>query len=104
MCLGGEGRASEEHALDEGLLGGGGGGAGGGDEGGLEGGEADFVDEDAAAFPAAGTPGDEFAGGDHAPDGGGGVVEGGGGVCDADAARGFEGAVVMVGGHGVIVA
>lgn len=90
------------------MLGWGGGRAGGGDEGGLEGGEADFVDEDAAAFPATRAPGDEFAGGDHAPDGGGGVVEGGGGVCDADAARGFEWGRVLrgmqVGGHGGIVA
>ena len=96
-------RASEERALDERLLGGGGGRAGGGDEGGLKGREADFVDEDAAAFPAAGAPGNEFSGGNHAPDGRRRVTQGGRGFCDGDAARGFESAG-RVDGHGVIVA
>ena len=96
-------RASEERALDERLLGGGGGRAGGGDEGGLKGREADFVDEDAAASGAAGAPGNEFSGGNHAPDGRRRVTQGGCGFCDGDAARGFESAG-RVDGHGVIVA
>ena len=80
-------RASEERALDERLLGGGGGRAGGGDE----------------ASGAAWAPGNEFSGGNHAPDGRRRVTQGGCGFCDGDAARGFESAG-RGDGHGVIVA